>query len=100
MNDEKTGESDTMLALAAGRYPNWVDENTLIEVIDPAIKQKLTVPLVNLEHTNGLGTYFLNKDDPKRRESYLCMLYQKNKCKSHLRCNQIHADRDFVQRVK
>eukprot|EP01059_Diplonema_ambulator_P036977 TRINITY_DN9549_c0_g1_i2.p1 TRINITY_DN9549_c0_g1~~TRINITY_DN9549_c0_g1_i2.p1 ORF type:complete len:281 (+),score=83.00 TRINITY_DN9549_c0_g1_i2:72-914(+) len=94
---KKPPEVDVMTALANGVFPTWVNEVTTAEVVDPATKERLLVPLTKMENTNGLRTYFLNRDNPKRRESYLCMLYQKTRCKSHARCNQIHADRDFVK---
>eukprot|EP01060_Flectonema_neradi_P031812 TRINITY_DN4926_c0_g1_i1.p1 TRINITY_DN4926_c0_g1~~TRINITY_DN4926_c0_g1_i1.p1 ORF type:complete len:416 (+),score=74.06 TRINITY_DN4926_c0_g1_i1:54-1301(+) len=90
-------DADVMFALKSGKFPDWVTEETKAEIVDPATKEKLQIPMQNMENTNGLKTYFLNKNNPKRRESYLCMLYQKEKCKSFARCNQIHACRDFVK---
>ena len=95
-DDGSTQGFDVLQALHRGCYPDWVKETTMAEIIDPATKMRLEVPLTMMSHTNGLRLYFDNKHKPRRRESYLCMLYQKKRCKSHMKCNQIHADRVFV----
>ena len=95
--DAQQNDTDVMFALQNGKFPDWVTEETFAEIVDPATKEKLQIPMQMMENTNGLRTYFMNKNNPKRRESYLCMLYQKEKCKSFARCNQIHTSRTFVK---
>eukprot|EP01062_Namystynia_karyoxenos_P015602 TRINITY_DN15664_c0_g1_i1.p1 TRINITY_DN15664_c0_g1~~TRINITY_DN15664_c0_g1_i1.p1 ORF type:complete len:733 (+),score=170.30 TRINITY_DN15664_c0_g1_i1:138-2201(+) len=75
-------------------------EEMHIFVSDPATKQKIALPFALTEHTNGRALYFENLREPGRRESHLCMLYQKSRCKSSARCNQIHADRSHIARLR
>eukprot|EP01063_Lacrimia_lanifica_P005351 TRINITY_DN1311_c1_g4_i1.p2 TRINITY_DN1311_c1_g4~~TRINITY_DN1311_c1_g4_i1.p2 ORF type:complete len:477 (+),score=176.95 TRINITY_DN1311_c1_g4_i1:101-1531(+) len=99
MSDNEVPEGiDVATAIETGLYPKGVTEETCVAIIDPATKDKLEIPILSLGHTNGLKTYLMNKDKPKRRESFLCMLFQKDRCKSLVRCNQIHADKAFVQK--
>ena len=93
----QVGEIGAVEALQRSSFPNWVSEDTMADIIDPATKKKLDVPLCMMKATNGLRYYFDNRNKQRRRESYLCMLYQKERCKSFMKCNQIHADRQFVR---
>eukprot|EP00756_Hemistasia_phaeocysticola_P027850 Hpha_TRINITY_DN16143_c5_g1::TRINITY_DN16143_c5_g1_i1::g.6926::m.6926 len=77
-----------------------VGGDALLRVSDPATKQKLQLPFRLTDATNGRALYFANLYRQDRRESHLCMLFQKGKCRSGARCNQVHADRDHIARIR
>ena len=75
-----------------------LDPDTIMMVVDPATRQKVPIMFSQTEATNGRVAYINNIGT--KRDSYLCMLYQKGRCKSHGRCNQIHANRDLVKELR
>eukprot|EP00754_Rhynchopus_humris_P015434 Rhum_TRINITY_DN14440_c12_g1::Rhum_TRINITY_DN14440_c12_g1_i1::g.90673::m.90673 len=75
-----------------------LEPDTEILIIDPATKQKVPLLYKQTEPTTGRIAYIHNIGT--KRDSYFCMLYQKGRCKSHSRCNQIHADRDVVAKLR
>ena len=75
-----------------------LDPETVMMVIDPATKQKIPLIFKQTDPTTGRIAYIHNIGT--KRDSYICMLFQKGRCKSHSRCNQIHADRGVVTELR
>eukprot|EP00659_Diplonema_papillatum_P011152 gene11152-17145_t len=75
-----------------------LEPDTLMQVCDPATREKFEVRFGDTEPTAGRVAYIFNIGT--KRDSYLCMLFQKGRCKSHSRCNQIHAKRELVQEYR
>ncbi|KAJ9440037.1 hypothetical protein DIPPA_06323 [Diplonema papillatum] len=75
-------------------------DDMVLYVCDPATKKKITLPFSLTHQTSGRVMYFQYLNTKTRRESHLCMLYQKGKCRSNIRCNQIHADRSYVSKLR
>eukprot|EP01060_Flectonema_neradi_P012268 TRINITY_DN19143_c0_g1_i1.p1 TRINITY_DN19143_c0_g1~~TRINITY_DN19143_c0_g1_i1.p1 ORF type:complete len:720 (+),score=85.31 TRINITY_DN19143_c0_g1_i1:41-2200(+) len=93
------GSSEGSCASTLGTSSEGMDDKVLI-ICDPATKQKITIPFGLTEQTSGRILYFQNLTNPSRRESHICMLYQKGKCRSNIRCNQVHVDRGHIARLR
>eukprot|EP01065_Artemidia_motanka_P037478 TRINITY_DN4608_c1_g3_i1.p1 TRINITY_DN4608_c1_g3~~TRINITY_DN4608_c1_g3_i1.p1 ORF type:complete len:717 (+),score=157.21 TRINITY_DN4608_c1_g3_i1:59-2209(+) len=83
-----------------GPRPEDDDHPDCISVCDPATKQKITLQWSETHHTAGRTVLVENLAAGRKRDSYLCMLYQKGLCRSHQRCNQVHADKARIQQVR
>jgi hypothetical protein len=69
-----------------------------MEVIDPANRTgKVSIPVDQVHSTAG-KTAFLNGSAD--RDLSLCMLFQRGKCRAAAKCHQIHAERDYVTKLR
>ena len=93
------GSSEGSIASTLGTSSEGLDDKVLL-ICDPATKQKISIPFGLTEQTSGRVLYFQNLANPTRRESHVCMLYQKGKCRSNVRCNQVHVDRGHIARLR
>eukprot|EP01063_Lacrimia_lanifica_P008813 TRINITY_DN1586_c0_g2_i1.p2 TRINITY_DN1586_c0_g2~~TRINITY_DN1586_c0_g2_i1.p2 ORF type:complete len:381 (+),score=111.58 TRINITY_DN1586_c0_g2_i1:47-1144(+) len=69
----------------------------VLQVIDPANRTgKICIPVEKTHDT--LGREELEKNSKKHIS--LCLLYQQKKCHAGQKCNQIHADRWYIQKLR
>jgi hypothetical protein len=69
-----------------------------LEVIDPCNRTgKITVPLQYITETRGVNELARPAD---AKDMSLCLLFQKGRCNAGARCHQIHADPDFVTKLR
>ena len=68
-----------------------------IRCCDPYNQKVYDVPQHFVEDTQGKHTYTNN---PSGRRAQICMKYQDGQCNMKARCQQIHADRTWVQELR
>eukprot|EP01059_Diplonema_ambulator_P037297 TRINITY_DN9792_c1_g1_i1.p1 TRINITY_DN9792_c1_g1~~TRINITY_DN9792_c1_g1_i1.p1 ORF type:complete len:320 (+),score=81.61 TRINITY_DN9792_c1_g1_i1:75-1034(+) len=71
-----------------------------IQVIDPANRTgKIQIPIDITTETVGRSEWLDTEGDHKKDVS-LCMLYQQRRCNAGVKCNQIHADKGYIARLR
>eukprot|EP00756_Hemistasia_phaeocysticola_P026469 Hpha_TRINITY_DN16065_c2_g1::TRINITY_DN16065_c2_g1_i1::g.117253::m.117253 len=87
-------------AIDAADYVSPIPAPESVIVCDPATKQRITLMWGDTQHTAGRAILLENLAEGRKKESYLCMLFQKGMCRSHQRCNQVHADKVRVAELR
>jgi hypothetical protein len=74
-----------------------------LSVIDPCNRTgKISIPASFVSVTKGVSDYLKHGGNPPPdvKDLSLCLLYQKGRCNAGDRCNQVHAEPDFVAQVR
>ena len=73
--------------------------NEMMSVIDPQNRSgKIQIPLTYVFETKGKAEAFRSKSNQK--DFSLCLLFQNGKCNVGGKCHQIHADVEFVRKLR
>lgn len=77
-----------------------------VQVIDPMNRTgKITVSLDRIQTTKGLEDHFAELADPTlrrrtKKDLSLCLLHCKGRCSAAFKCNQIHVEASFVEKLR
>lgn len=76
-----------------------------LSVIDPCNRTgKITIPMALVTETKGVSDFLkfspANPPPPDAKDLSLCLLFQKGRCNAGGRCNQVHADPDYIADVR
>eukprot|EP01064_Diplonema_japonicum_P029860 TRINITY_DN4924_c6_g1_i1.p1 TRINITY_DN4924_c6_g1~~TRINITY_DN4924_c6_g1_i1.p1 ORF type:complete len:351 (+),score=83.48 TRINITY_DN4924_c6_g1_i1:67-1053(+) len=75
-------------------------ECAYIQVIDPANRTgKVQIPFDVTCDTVGRAEW-LNGEGETKKDVSLCMLYQQRRCNAGHKCNQIHAEKAFIAKLR